>query len=57
MDAEFLLHADRAVIIPRSDGTAHPALVSAIPHARVAPLPGPAGWAAAVAEWLADILR
>jgi mannosyl-3-phosphoglycerate phosphatase len=57
MDAEFLLEAERAVIIPRPDGTAHPDLLSAVPHARVAPHAGPAGWAAAVDEWMTEILQ
>jgi len=41
------------VIMPRPDGTPHPALVDALPHARIAPAPGPAGWNAAVLAWLA----
>ncbi|HUP60221.1 MAG TPA: HAD-IIB family hydrolase [Thermoanaerobaculia bacterium] len=52
MDAEFLVLADIPVVIPRRGGTPDPELVLRVPHARVAPAPGPAGWAAAVdAVW------
>jgi mannosyl-3-phosphoglycerate phosphatase len=46
-DAELLASAERAVIIPRASGP-DPALAAAVPRASVAPLPGPAGWNAAV---------
>ncbi|MDP9190596.1 MAG: HAD-IIB family hydrolase [Acidobacteriota bacterium] len=53
MDAEFLALADIPIIIPRRDGIPDPELVLRVPRARVAPAPGPAGWAAAVeAVWL-----
>ena len=49
-----LLHAvDDAVIVPRPDGSPHPDVVRALPGARVAPHPGPAGWGAMVLDWLA----
>ena len=52
MDAEFLGLADIPIIIPHRDGTPDPELLVRVPHARVAPAPGPAGWAAAVgAVW------
>lgn len=53
MDAEFLVLADIPIVIPRSQGTPDPELVLRVPHARVAPAPGPAGWAKAIdAVWL-----
>ena len=52
MDAEFLSLADIPIIIPHRDGTPDPELLVRVPQARVAPAPGPAGWAAAVdAVW------
>jgi mannosyl-3-phosphoglycerate phosphatase len=57
MDADFLTLADVPVIVPRPDGTPHPALVKSIPAARIAPAPGPRGWAKAVDEVWAGIVR
>lgn len=52
MDAEFLGLADIPIIIPHRDGAPDPELLVRVPQARVAPAPGPAGWAAAVgAVW------
>ena len=48
IDAEFLSRADIAIVIPGPDGVLDGDLVSAVPAARVAPDPGPAGWAAAI---------
>lgn len=48
LDAEFLTRAEIPIIVPRPDGAADPELLAKVPHARVAPAPGPAGWAAAV---------
>lgn len=48
MDAEFLVLADIPIIIPRREGAPDPELVRRVPHAQVAPVPGPSGWAAAV---------
>jgi mannosyl-3-phosphoglycerate phosphatase len=50
LDADFLSRADVAVVVPRSDGQADPELLARVPHARLAPAPGPAGWAAAVED-------
>lgn len=50
VDAEFLLRADLPIIVPGPDGTPEPELLAALPHARIAPAPGPAGWAAAVED-------
>ena len=50
VDAEFLLRADVPIIVPGPDGNADPELLAALPKARVAPAPGPRGWAAAVEE-------
>ncbi len=44
-DIPFLQAVDRALLVPRPDGTVHPALSAALPAAAVAPAPGPAGWA------------
>ena len=48
LDAPLLRAADVAVIVPGPDGRPDPALRRAVPRARVAPAPGPAGWARAV---------
>jgi hypothetical protein len=45
IDAEFLRRADVPIIIPGPDGEPDPELVVEVPHARIAPAPGPAGWA------------
>lgn len=50
LDAEFLARAEIAIIVPRSDGKPDPELVAQVPHARIAPASGTAGWAAAIAE-------
>jgi mannosyl-3-phosphoglycerate phosphatase family protein len=50
LDAEFLNRAEIAIIIPRADGTPDPELLSEVPNARIARLPGAAGWAAAIEE-------
>jgi mannosyl-3-phosphoglycerate phosphatase len=52
LDAEFLDLADIPIIVPHREGTPDPELVLRVPHARVAPVHGPAGWAAAIdAVW------
>jgi mannosyl-3-phosphoglycerate phosphatase len=52
MDAEFLVVADVRIIIPHRGGAPDPELLLGVPSARVAPAPGPAGWAAAIdAVW------
>ena len=51
-DLPLLQAVDEPVIVPRPDGTSHPDLVAALPHARVAPAPGPAGWNEVVLDWL-----
>ena len=52
VDAEFLKRADIPIIVPRRDGKPDPELMASVPHARIAPAPGPVGWAAAVdAVW------
>jgi mannosyl-3-phosphoglycerate phosphatase len=50
VDAEFLALADVAIIVPGPDGQADAELLAKLPDARVAPAPGPDGWAAAVEE-------
>ena len=50
IDAEFLSRADVPILVPGPDGKLDPELVAALPQARIAPAPGPAGWAAAVTE-------
>lgn len=48
VDAEFLTRADIAIIVPGPDGEPDADLAASVPNARIAPAPGPAGWAAAV---------
>ncbi len=50
VDAEFLQRTDIAIIVPGPDGQPDAELVASVPNARIAPAPGPAGWAAAVDE-------
>jgi mannosyl-3-phosphoglycerate phosphatase family protein len=50
VDAEFLGHADVAIIVPGPNGRPDPELLARVPGARIAPAPAPDGWAAAVEE-------
>jgi mannosyl-3-phosphoglycerate phosphatase len=50
VDAEFLMRTDVAIIVPGPDGEPDPELAASVPDARIAPAPGPAGWAAAMDE-------
>lgn len=50
VDAEFMMRAEIPIIVPGPDGKADPELLASVPKARVAPAPGPDGWAAAVEE-------
>jgi len=52
-DLPMLRAVDHPVLVPRKRGGVDPVLVAALPAARTAPRPGPAGWAAAVMELLA----
>jgi mannosyl-3-phosphoglycerate phosphatase len=52
-DASMLAAVDRPIIVPRPAGLPDADLVRALPHAEVAPAPGPAGWNAAVLAVLA----
>jgi mannosyl-3-phosphoglycerate phosphatase len=52
-DIALLREADDAVIVPQPTGV-HPDVVAAMPGARVATAAGPAGWNAAVLDWLDD---
>ncbi len=52
-DQAMLERAERPIIVPRPDGTADAELARALPHAELAPAPGPAGWNAAVLAVLA----
>jgi mannosyl-3-phosphoglycerate phosphatase len=52
VDAEFLSHADIAIVVPGPDGVADAELLAALPNARVASAPGPSGWAEAVGDVL-----
>jgi mannosyl-3-phosphoglycerate phosphatase len=51
-DLALLQAVDDAVIVPQPERGWHPHLVAALPTARRAPHPGPAGWNAAVLDWL-----
>ena len=48
LDLPLLTATDLPVIVPRSDGRPDAWLRRRLPHARVAPAPGPAGWNRAV---------
>lgn len=50
-DLPLLREGDIPVIVPRPDGTPDPVLLRRCPGARLAPAPGPKGWAAAVSEF------
>lgn len=50
VDAEFLMRADVPIIVPGPNGEPDAELLASVPHARIAPAPGPAGWASAVLE-------
>ncbi|HEY6548375.1 MAG TPA: mannosyl-3-phosphoglycerate phosphatase [Vicinamibacteria bacterium] len=52
-DLAFLEAVDEAILVPRPDGRVHEGLAHALPRARHAPAPGPAGWNAAVLDLLA----
>jgi mannosyl-3-phosphoglycerate phosphatase family protein len=54
LDAPFLVEAERPIIVPRPDGRPDPRLRRLVPGARLAPAPGPAGWARAVAAALRE---
>jgi mannosyl-3-phosphoglycerate phosphatase len=54
LDAPMLAAADLPIIVPRADGHAHPDLRRRLPRARIAPAPGPAGWARAVSRLLTE---
>lgn len=47
-DLPLLLAADRPIVMPRADGSIDPALAARLHGSERAPLPGPAGWGAAV---------
>lgn len=57
LDAAFLAEVEVPIIVPRPDGRADPVLRRRVPHARVAPAPGPAGWARAVEAVLREVGR
>ena len=48
LDAEFLMRADIAIVVPRADGTIDPELLETLPNAQIAPAPAPDGWAVVV---------
>lgn len=52
-DLPLLQAVDEPVIVPDAQGTAHPDLVATLPHATIAPAPGPTGWNVAALDWLA----
>ena len=55
LDAPMLREAELPIIIPRPDGCADPALRRRLRRARVAPAPGPAGWAKAVTRAMEEL--
>jgi mannosyl-3-phosphoglycerate phosphatase len=52
-DLPLLRSVDRPILVPGHDGSVDPTLASSLPTAECAPLPGPAGWNAAVLTLLA----
>lgn len=52
LDAPLLAEAEVPIIVPRPDGGVDRELRRRFPHARIAPAPGPRGWARAVAATL-----
>jgi mannosyl-3-phosphoglycerate phosphatase len=50
IDAEFLTRADVPIVVPRPDGSTDGELLRRVPSARLAPAPGPQGWAQAVED-------
>lgn len=50
IDADILSESDFPIIVPHPDGSIDEELRALVPHARIAPAPGPAGWAVAVEE-------
>lgn len=55
LDAPMLREADLPIIVPRPDGSADPTLRRRLREARVAPAPGPAGWAKAVTRAVREL--
>jgi mannosyl-3-phosphoglycerate phosphatase len=53
-DLSLLAACDDAAIVPQPGRGIHPDLAAALPQARHAPAPGPAGWNVVVLEWLRD---
>jgi mannosyl-3-phosphoglycerate phosphatase len=53
-DLSLLAACDDAAIVPQPGRGIHPDLAGALPDARRAPLPGPAGWNIVVLDWLHD---
>ena len=51
-DLSLLRAVDRPILVPRPGGRLDPELARALPEAERAPLPGPAGWNAAVSSVL-----
>ena len=54
-DLTMLQAVDRAVIVPRPDGSWSETLLGGLPLARRAPFPGPRGWNEAVLAELREI--
>lgn len=54
-DLALLQLVDHPIIIPRPNGRPDPELTRALPHATVAPAPGPVGWNHAVQALLAKV--
>lgn len=55
IDAEFLSRADISIVIPGPDGLLDRDLIAAVPAARIAASPGPAGWATAIEQVWRDL--
>lgn len=57
LDAEFLTRADLPIIVPGESGEPDAELLARVPNARIAPAPGPRGWAAAVNDVWQELVR
>ncbi len=55
LDAPLLAAADLPIIVPQPGGSPDPRLRRRLPRARIAPAPGPAGWARAVTRAVREL--
>lgn len=53
-DLALLRAVDDPAIVPQPGTGVHPDVLRAVPQARRAPVPGPAGWSVVVLDWLSE---